>query len=272
MMKKTIGLFVMAGTIALAGGDRSAAVVGKKIIWQSEVQALSDSQKIPKEQALVQLIQEQLLIVEAENQGLTPDNDELEKRFAQVAARYKSREEFLEILRQNNLTEAQYLNFLKDQIAKEKLIRKEIVPKIKITSQEIARTMENLPVEPEALILTLSFDTRQQADEFVRAFAQDARDAKNKMVRTGWIALNPDKLSPEVIEGIKKSGKNNLTDIINLPSGKFLVCWVEDIRENTPEQRFQQASNILYQGKYRSLLQQYIEKLKNKIPITISLQ
>jgi peptidyl-prolyl cis-trans isomerase SurA len=130
------------------GPDVWAAVDGKQIL-RSEVEkyyrSQAQSQAPSPEEALSfelgildELINNEILLERAEKLGLVATDSEIEGKLAELKAPY-TEEEFAGWLRERGLTVEDLKNDIRRQLSIQKLLNREVVSKINITDQDVAK-------------------------------------------------------------------------------------------------------------------------------------
>lgn len=135
--------------------DRIVAVVNDEVITQSELQEsmlpfiadyrlryaeeeLESKVEAAKQDALNRLIEEKLILQEAEKRGIAVDEQEVEERLGEVKSNFKNEEEFQQLLESSGVTIAKLKQRYKEQIMMRKLINDLINAKVQITPTQIA--------------------------------------------------------------------------------------------------------------------------------------
>jgi len=116
-----------------------AAVVNDGIITYSEVEtrvkATPNGEDLRKE-ILEELIEKKLLLSEAEEEGVMVYDEEIEKNLEMIKTKFASEEEFQSQLREENLTQDEFKDALKDKMLLNKLIDFRIRSKIQAPTEE----------------------------------------------------------------------------------------------------------------------------------------
>ena len=92
---------------------------------------------ISKEMFLDQMINVILLIQEAEDEGITSDDDEVEEELEAIKGKFTSEEEFNAFLGENGLSQEEFREQTKDQLLINNLLDETIYSKIEITEDQI---------------------------------------------------------------------------------------------------------------------------------------
>lgn len=185
--------------------DGIAAVVNDEVVLQSDVEEqlylfLMRSQSQPdsatidtlRREILDQLIDEKLIVAEAQRQGLTVPREEVDaqvdKAISDAKQRLGSEAAFLEQLQRENMTEAQlrqkYQRELERQIIAQRLVQKQVPPE-KVSAAEaeafFKQHPEKFPMVPAELRLAV-IQIPVEADSVTRREAlQRARAAKRRI-------------------------------------------------------------------------------------------
>lgn len=120
MLRPLVVLLVLHSPLAQAQAvviDRIAATVDARCITQSAVELRSKRGKVPREQALAELIEERLVLDEVAALGLTLSDDDVEAALAQVMAQAGlERAAFEKALAEQHYTLAQYRKEVASQL------------------------------------------------------------------------------------------------------------------------------------------------------------
>lgn len=147
--------FTEASVYAADVVDRIAAVVNDDIITQSELEEsmlpfiadyrlrygeekLMDKVDEARQDALNRLIEEKLILQEAERRKITVDEQEIEERLKQVKSRFDSEEEFRQMLEDSGITMAKLKQRYKEQIMMRKLVNGLVNARVNISPTQIA--------------------------------------------------------------------------------------------------------------------------------------
>jgi len=266
-MKKKYLLFLLFGfiTCLYCGTDATIATVGKRIIWQNDVKERAQTRGISFEEALLQLIEENLLIIQAKKENISVSKEEIDNRLDLIVNEWKKRNvDFLSFIKENGLTVNQYREILADQIRSEKLVAQKIYSGIHISPVEIADRMSKMPKEKQIFLLRKTFDDITSAETFVSKIREN-KSAISEMDSTGWISVS--KIDPSLLSQLLEAGKDK--PVIVKSSEKFIVYLVYEIRDNTPEQLYKIARQEIYQEKVNTAYREYINKLLQSIPVKI---
>mgnify|MGYP000890737038 CR=1 FL=1 len=160
--------FVVFSTAGCGEGEVVARVNGEKITLSElnskveEIKAGLESQGIDfeseegrsvlkkvEEEALNQLINETLLMQEAEKQGVLAGDDKVQQRLKEIKENFSS-EEFKSLLKAQNLTERDFKEQLKLQLSADALFNK-VTKNIKVSEQELREYFEKYKGDLEQL-------------------------------------------------------------------------------------------------------------------------
>ncbi len=139
-MRKTIlmilGLTMFGPASAGEVVDRIVAVVGKEIITLSELQ---EYRKNTKKDPLEGLIRERLLVMEMERLGIAATDDDLADALRQVLSRNQMTPEQLRSeLSRKGTSFDRYKDQLRQEIRRYKFLGQVIVPRIRVSEEEIS--------------------------------------------------------------------------------------------------------------------------------------
>ncbi|MCM8829304.1 MAG: SurA N-terminal domain-containing protein [Candidatus Omnitrophica bacterium] len=245
--------------------DRSIAVIGNRVIWDNDIKERAQVRGLSYETALLQLIEENLLIIQAKEEGISVSKEELDNRFNFIVDQWNKRGiDFYKFIRENGLTIDQYKEIIKEDIQKEKLISEKIHNRIKISPFEISKKMAEMPKEKQILLYKKSFGDATDAESFVTAIKNDMAYLE-KMESTGWVSIN--KVDNELVSELYSAGKGN--PVIRKLSEKTIVYILAEEKNNSPEERYKRAYQEIRQEKFVKEYSKYLDSLAKKIPIKI---
>ena len=184
MILRTIRPFlVLALLLAVSGRgetvDRIVAVVGSEAIIESELRSqvllyqaqlgLSPSEAEVEElegEVLESMIENRILLVEAEKETLEVDREEvetaMEDAIGEIRERFPTEEDFQNELEKEGMTlrdlKERYREEVKRSLLVQKLVQKRLAPKVSVTHLEVERfyreNPDSIPSEPEAVRLS----------------------------------------------------------------------------------------------------------------------
>lgn len=271
-MKTIIKIFILSvlmafviNAYALQIQDQVYAIVGNKIILQSAIQKRAALENIPFDTALHQLIEENLLLYEADQEQIKVPSNEVLQRLNQIKKGFPSTSDFLKFLNKNGFSSVKsFKEYLKEQIKVENLIQQNVVKNIQISPVEIAKKMENMNIGKILNLRTMTFNNKKDAEDFIKKF--NTSDEISKMQNIGWV--NIDELNTVTAKIVENTPKGTLSQPFE-NSGQWTVFYVAGIKENNLKDIYTQAREEILKEKYPKELNKYILKLKKQIPITI---
>lgn len=272
-MKKQVVLvfliFVCFFTGLLCGvektSDISIAMVGDRVIWNNDVKERAMARGISYEGALLQLLEENLLSVQAKKEGIQVSKEEIENRFLYILNEWaKKGIDFIKFIKENGLTVSQYKEIIAEDIRREKLISEKINSKIKVSPIEVSKKMAEMETGKQILLRKRTFEDETSTESFIAGLKKD-QSKLLEMESTGWINVN--KIDPLFLSELYSAGKGN--PLIKKQSGKTVVYVLAEEKENTPEQLYKKAYQEIRQEKFINQYSQYLNNLARSIPIKI---
>lgn len=135
--------------------DKIVAVVDDDVITESELdlaigqiyaklkeefkgEELAQRFSQMKRQALKQIIDDRLLLREADKQGITASDEEIESRLKEIRSKFASEEELKEALEESRVTIEDLKSKYNDQLMIRNLISREVSAKIFVNPQEVS--------------------------------------------------------------------------------------------------------------------------------------
>ncbi|MCM8785304.1 MAG: SurA N-terminal domain-containing protein [Candidatus Omnitrophica bacterium] len=261
-MKKFFILFLIF-VFVIFGQDKVIVVVGNKPVFESEIIYRSKRDKIDPSLALQILIEEKLLLYQAEKNKIEVSKKEIKDELNMIKKSFPSLEEFYEYLKQRQIKIQQLEQEIENNLKIRKLIRNEIISKIEITPFEIANEVKKIEQEyNEYEFFFKWFDSEKESERFVEKFNLDS------LKEMDFAKLKSSEILDEIIEEISKLEKGKLTSPIKVGE-KWIVIYLQDKKELNPDkiEKYRQAKDRIFKIKYSNLYKEYIEKLKKQIPI-----
>ncbi|MCM8788747.1 MAG: SurA N-terminal domain-containing protein [Candidatus Omnitrophica bacterium] len=269
-MKKYTVIFLVCFLLKTIYGleikeDRSIAMVGNRVIWDNDIKERAQVRGISYETAVMQIIEESLLVIQAKKEGIPATKEEIDNRFNFIVSEWEKKGiDFYGFIRENGLTVDQYKEIIAQDIQKEKLISQKIHSRIKVSPFEISKKMSEMPQEKQVLLYKKSFDDCGLAESFIAAIKTD-RTYLEKMDSTDWVSIS--KIDSALISELYAAGKGNPV-IKKLPE-KTVVYILAEEKSNSPEERYKMAYQKIKLEKFIKEYSEYLDSLARKIPIKV---
>ncbi|OQX54695.1 MAG: hypothetical protein B5M48_00195 [Candidatus Omnitrophica bacterium 4484_213] len=239
-----------------------------KAVYQNK--DLDKKLKRAKENILEQMIENKLILEEAEKRGIKASEEEIEKEIAKARKRFSSLEEFTKTLRQENLNIQKLRERYKEQIMIRKTIQDYLVRKVDITPEEIASYYEEHIddfTQPERVkIRMLSFESKDKAIETLNKLraGDEFRDGEVKFVARG-------EMVPQIDSVIFSLKIGEFSGLIKTELG-YCIFKVEGKQQKEissfPKVR-DKIENILWQKKSAEEFNKWMQELKKDAYIEI---
>ena len=286
--------------------DGIAAVVNEQIITRSEVEkrlqpylfyaggkfhANEKQKEIAKikKGILEDLIKEKLLLIEAQNIGITIKEKEIDFEENKLKEKLGTQEHFEKLLAEQNVTEEEFRESLKKQLLLKKLIDTELRGKIEIPSEDEAvqfykNNMKNF-VEPGKFAIseiTVKANDKKDRLEIKKTidrihklllegedFAAMAKKyscspSANSGGRLGFVSKG--ELLPEFADAISALKVGQISGVIKTESG-FHIIKLESIK-NPHQLEFNEVrheiENHIYHSRMEKALDKLVEELREK--------
>ncbi len=197
-------------------------------------------------QVLGNLINEQLMLQEAEKYGFEVDQKEIDNGFAQIAKQNKmSMDQFMAMLKRVGADISSMNRQIKAQVAWSKVVQGRLRSRVVISERDIDDAIERIrgkigTTEYLAAEIYLSIDDaakEQQVRKLARKLVQEIRSGKVSFFKLaqqfsqaagassggdkGWV--NEAQLSEELLQALKTAGKNKVTNPIKTVSGYHIL-------------------------------------------------
>ncbi len=288
MCKILLILFLLIPTSLFSQENRILAVVGKKVITQQDLnnylqmvylrlsqiyngEELEKKLREEKENALQNLVQDKLLLQEAQRLKLTLDDYWIDKEINKIKKRFSSQGEFLEALQKKNLTLSDLRNRIKEQLLIEALIDREVRSKIKVSPAQITQYyfehQDKFKTKGEYKLWVKVFDDENQAQDFYESQKKNL-DLK-EFSDFGWQPL--ESLSPEVKEKLSNSRLQTLIEPIKL-EGRYYIFYLEAKRPPRViplKDAKDKIRSKLFKEKFMLSLKSYANSLKKRFIVKV---
>lgn len=304
-MRKTLGLMAILWLAVLilvplgCGLTKVAAVVNGEKIYVSEVEAQlkelksqykgmfegskgKETEEVLKGQILDSLIEEKLILQEAEKQKIKITTKEVEAKFDQIRGMFKTSQEFRETLKKQGWSEKSLKEKIRHQLLVEKIIDK-ITKNVKITDSEIKTYYEGNkdrfkePAQVKASHILLK--TKSEAEKVLKEakggadFASLAKkysiDAatKEKSGDLGWKAK--EQFVPEFANVAFKLKPGEISEVVKTQFGYHIIKVGEkkEAREKSFEEVRDEIRKILLDEKQNRAFKDWMAGVKKKAKI-----
>lgn len=245
------------------GQNKVLVVVGNKPIFENEVIYRSKRDRIDSPFALQMLVEEKLLLYQAEKKKIEVSKKEIKDELDIIKKSFSSLEEFYDYLKQREMKIEQLEKEIENNLKIRKLIRNEVISKIEITPIEIANEMKRIEQEHnEYEIFFKWFDSQQESERFIEKFNSE------NFKEMEFAKLKSSEILDEILEEILKLRKGELTSPIKVGE-RWVVIYLYNKRELNMDkiEMYKQAKDRIFKIKYSNLYKEYIEQLKREIPI-----
>jgi parvulin-like peptidyl-prolyl isomerase len=166
--------------------DGIVAVVNNEVITQAELNTIllpiysqykatySDEELLKKideakKNILYQLIEDKLILQEAEKIGVSATDEEVDERLQQIKSQFSSSDEFRDALASQGLTVVDLKEKYKEQIMIKKMVNREVRSRVSITPIEIAlfyeKNKEDFKVPAQVKVMTIMVRKNDQDPE-----------------------------------------------------------------------------------------------------------
>ena len=300
MVKKAVVLMLLVSVFVsgTACGKKIAATVNGEPIYMEEVdkqleqlgqqhQSLEGQQgeeykKQFQKQILDDLIEQKLVLQEAEKEKIKVSDKEIDDWIKQAKQQFPSEQEFESKLKELNLTIEELKKNRKEQLLRQKMIEK-ITKDIKVTDKEVEdyykKNKEELKEPEKVKIKWIILSEEKKAKEVLKELeegADFAEVAKRESIDTatkesgGVLGLrSKNELPPEVAEEAFKIELNKLSELIKMQQG-YAIIMVEEKqpeKQKTFDEAKEEIKNRLLSEKQSKAYQDWIEKVKKKAKI-----
>lgn len=303
--------FALAAPPAPSAKDVAAQVNERSITYQElntefrartrvpfeKVQADPQAQHIRK-QVLEQIINEELLLKEAERQKRSVPPADIDKRFKQLQARFPAEEAFSQELKNRGLTAEQLKQNIKRGLMRQQILTKEVFDKVSVSPKELEaffnknknNYVQQEEIHARHILIRVDADASPEDD-------RKAKDRANAVLVKAKKGKDFGQLAKEHSDGPTKEREGDLgyfgrgqmvkpfaeaafslkvgqvSDLVRTKFGYHIIK-VEDRREAkrlSYKQAENQVKDDLTKEKVNARYQEYIDGLRKKAKITIHL-
>jgi parvulin-like peptidyl-prolyl isomerase len=292
--------------------DGIVAVVNNDVITQAELNAIlvpiysqykstySDEELVKKideakKSIIYQLIEDRLILQEAQKIGITVSDEEVDEKLTQIKSQFASNEEFRSALDSQGLTVNDLKEKYREQIMIQKMINREVRSRVSITPTEVAlyyeknkadfETPEQVKVltimirkegdDPEASaeslkkikMVELKIAEGEDFSKLAREYSQDPSAVDGGDM--GYISRG--QMMKKIDEVIFTLKPGEVSETIETPIG-YHIFKIIDIRQPGTEP-FEEArlqiENFLFQEKAKERFNEWMNELKENAYISV---
>ena len=213
--------------------DVTVVMVGNKAVMESDVMAKMRDENRNHDEALRDLVSEKLLLLQAEREGITVTDTETKAEINRIMKRFPDEKTFMQQLEKEGIPYELFKTSIEEKLKVRKVIRKNVVEKIVITTPEIMKKMQELEKSGS---YSYNFKTKWFEDEAasVNFMKQFSSEKEQQMDDAGW--LNSGEILPEIVKAMEKTARGQLGGPVKI-GNKYLVLLLKDAREEKPMYR-----------------------------------
>lgn len=243
--------------------DKIVAIVGDKLIFEKEIIKKMKDEKIPYSLSLEKIIEEKLLLYQAEKEGINVTDEEIKNEIKKIKKNFQSDSEFYNYIKKQDMTIAQIEEKITYTIKINKLIKNKIIDKIEIIPTEISQEMEKIKKGLKEYSFYFKwFNTKQDCERFIEGFKEE------KLKEMEYANLKSFEIIDEILNEIEKIEKGNLTQPIKVKNNWVVVYLIEAKNLNMDKYEiYKQVKDRIFKMKYSILYRNYIQKLKENVQI-----
>jgi foldase protein PrsA len=248
--------------------DVSVVMVGNRVVLESEVRAKMREENKDYEEALRSLVSERLLLLQVEKEGIEVTIEEIDSEINRIMERFPDEKTFLLQLEKEDIPYYLFRKNIEERIKVRKLIRKNVASRFEITPLEISKKMKEIE-ETGSYSYNLKmkwFNEESSSEDFVKNFDETK---EKEMTDAGW--MNTEEILPDVLEGMKKMDKGDLSSPIKV-NNRYLVLLLKDVRKQEVDTYilYNRAKEVLYSKKFSEEFDRYLKEIQAKTPMYYS--
>ncbi|MCM8804345.1 MAG: SurA N-terminal domain-containing protein [Candidatus Omnitrophica bacterium] len=263
-MRKVLIIFNLFFLLSF-GQNKIVAIVGNKPIFEKDVIKKSKIEKIDYMTSLNSLIEEKLLLSQAEKKNIGINEEEIKNEIEKMKKNFSNINDFYDYLKKLGINISQLKEEIGNNLKIKKLIKYEIINKIQISPIEIAKEMGKIESNfSEYQFYFKWFDNKEDCERFFENFNED------KLKEMDFTKLKSSEVKEEILYEIEKIEGNKLTKPIQINNRLIVIYLKEKTQLNLDKYEiYKQAKDKIFKIKYSILYKDYIEELKKSIPIKI---
>lgn len=131
--------------ISVSDVDRATNILVAQYSDQIPPDRVAEAQTALRRQAVENLINQQLLLVEAERQGIQPEQQRVDARYADVSARFSSPEEFQSAMASMGMSKDEFREEIEQDLRIEALLDGQLKETKKVTDEEVSAFYRDHP-------------------------------------------------------------------------------------------------------------------------------
>lgn len=279
--------------------DKIVATVNNAVVTQKELddflvfmrlQLSSEKQRSPeelekeiqsiKEDLLEKLIEDKLILQEANKNGVKIEEGLIKARMSQIKKRYKNDEEFQKSLAIQGLTEADIAAKIRDQAAMYNIIEQKVKSQITISPSEVtdfySANIENFRFPEKRrlkFIKTTDKNIAQEIESRVKKNGDLGLAAKEGSLQINTLSVSSkEELKPQLKEVVFNLNKGEISDVILIDDYYYIFELQEIIpsRQQNLSEVQDSIHKFLFEKKMQEKLTSWLEELKKNSYINIS--
>jgi peptidyl-prolyl cis-trans isomerase SurA len=272
--------------------DKVVAVVNGQVITESELKeyltltdlnsssarGLTESCDLEKkEQALLKLVEDRLIIQKAKKTGIIAPDDMVEQRLNDFMAQFEYRQDFEQSLRERGLNVSDLRERIRDQILMRNIINQQIRSQIDVHPREITSFYQQHKERFKAPVILeyKGFKFSQEAAA-LQAYEELSRSYDRDYILGRYPAnVIKGSLSQEQVRkelwNLFEYEPGSIAGPVNI-EGEYYVFWIKEKKDSgirtLPEVK-NRIWEIIYQSKFAEKFSAWIKELKEKAVIEI---
>jgi len=292
--------------------DGIVAVVNNEVITQTELNAIllpiytqykstySDEELLTKideakKNILYQLIEDRLILQEAQKIGMPATDEEVAERLEQIKSQFSSSEEFKSALASQGLTSADLKEKYREQIMIKKMVNREVRSRVSVTPIEIAlfyeKNKDDFCVPAQVKVMTIMIrknetDPEVNTDSLKKVkmielkiaegddFAKLAREYSQDPSAVGggdMGYISKGQMMKKIDEVIFSLQPGEISETIETPVGYhvFKIVEVKEAGAESFDEARMQIENYLFQEKAKERFDEWMTNLKENAYISV---
>jgi len=281
--------------------DTIVATVNNGVITQSEVdratQAVIEnfraagqpapSKSILRKKVLNQLIDKNLQLQLAHDNGLTVTTAELNQAIKNVAEQnHLTINELYRATAAQGMSKESYQNDLKEQILLQKLQQQEVGPKVSITPAEINNYIEQaeqktpaaftyhlkdfqIPLADEPTTIEIA-NAKKQAEKLISLLRQGKDTASIQHSETDLGPMSIDEIPSAFTKAVTNLAKSNYAGPIQTGNGFHIIYLLDRTAAEKSKISTDRAQQALFEEKYQKVLKQWLALIRGRATINLN--
>jgi len=258
--------------------DYVAAVVnGQPILYSDVVRFAKENHLNNLKVALDKLIEKEILLTEAKEEGITVSDKEVEAALKDLAKKsgFPSVEAFKKALEEEGIPFSRVKKSVKEQLIVAKLIARDVRSKVKVTDLELNKLCKKVEGKPVRTVYYIYAKTESRAEKAMELLSQGvpftkvAKELSQDPLTAsqgGYLGQVSPGMLIKPLDRAVWSVKPGTYKLIRLKDGYYIIFVKEEKKGHCNREELRQK---LFSQKFQKALKDYLERLKKKASVKV---